>query len=131
MKKKLIKRYLMLCLPFVCGLLLYRLGSYGIVSSLLFFCGGYILIKNIFDYRVVRKNIKKCIDNDKKLEIDIDKLDSVNEIMLNLDRDRLDDDIDKEYINMNNNDYGYEYIKCDNIHGLKSVRIHKKVRRRY
>jgi len=131
MKKKLIKRYLMLCLPFVCGLLLYRFGSYGIVSSLLFFCGGYILIKNIFDYRVVRKNIKKCIDNDKKLEIDIDKLDSVNEIMLNLDRDRLDDDIDKEYNNMNNNDYGYEYIKCDNIHGLKSVRMHKKVRRRY
>ena len=68
MNKKLIKRYILLCIPFICGTLLYGIGFYGIVSSLLFFGGGYVVVKNIFDYRMVNKNIKKCIEKDLKID---------------------------------------------------------------
>lgn len=121
MRKKLIKRYVLLCIPFICGCLLYGIGSYGIVSSILFFGGGYVVIKNIFDYRMVNKNKKKCIN--KGLRIDNnDNMDS-----LLLDRENID-----VSVNINSdNKYNYEYRKSDNILGLKNTRRHIKVRRRY
>jgi len=142
MKKKLIKKYILLSLPFICGLLLYRFGSYGIVSSLLFFVGGYMLIKNVFDYRVVRKNVKKCVGNYKKIGVDINDRDIGNEIVLDLERGKIDGDNlgEDRYKIVNDTDVGRvkedscknkEYIKRDNINGLKSTRIYKKVRRKY
>lgn len=124
MKKKLIKRYILLCLPFICGVLLYGIGLYNIVSSLLFFVGGYVLIKNVFDYRVVNKNIRKYVDNSKK--IDDGKCDREE-----FDRDRVDKDILKRNEDYCNDKYRYKYMRCDDIPGLKSTRIHKRIRRRY
>ena len=151
MKKKIIKRYILLCLPFMCGLLLYGVGNYGIVSSLLFFVGGYVLIKNVFDYRVVMKNINKYVDNGKKICINED---SGNEIVLGLEVNKLDDDISKlnnymdedvgNIVEKNNdmdtriikeddskNRYRYGYMNSDNIPGLKTTRRYIKIRRRY
>jgi len=51
----MIKRYLMLSIPLIGGVLLFSLGVYNIVSSLLFFVGGYFFIKNLFDYRKIVK----------------------------------------------------------------------------
>ena len=143
MKRKLIKRYILICFPFICGLLLYGIGYYGVISSLLFFCGGYILFKNIFDYRVVKKNIRKCIDKNNNLEIDNDDRDIDDVMELDLDRDKIDrvNVIEQNYNNSIDirkenecdcmNKYGYEYMKRDNINGLKSTRRYIKIRRRY
>lgn len=73
MNKKLLLKYLLLALPFLIGSILYSLGIYNILSSILFFCGGYIFIKNISDYRKIQKNknnlnIINKIDNDIKKE---------------------------------------------------------------
>ena len=87
MRKKLLGKYILLSVPFICGCLLYGIGSYGIVSSLLFFSGGYIVIKNIFDYRMVNKNIKKIKDKDLKLDI----CNNDNKDDLLFDRDNVDD----------------------------------------
>lgn len=127
MKRKLIKRYMLLSLPFICGLLLYGIGSYGIVSSLLFFLGGYILIKNIFDYRVVIKNIKKCNNVDNGIGVDLERCD--NYVL----EQKFDKNMDVKLSKIDNskNKYGYDYIKRDNINGLKSNVIHKKIRKRY
>ena len=147
---------MLLGLPFICGVLSYVIGSYSIVSSLLFFVGGYVLIKNVFDYRMVRKNIMKCIDNDKKMEITNDDGDIGNDMLLDLDRDKInsvsldmnineignDMDVIEDYVEDNNkmekidknesrNRYRYKYRGCDNIHGLKSTRRYIKIRRRY
>ena len=125
MNKKLIKRYILLCIPFICGTLLYGIGFYGIVSSLLFFGGGYVVVKNIFDYRMVNKNIKKCIEKDLK----IDNNDNIDILLLDENKveskNILCNDIDV------NNKYKYEYRKSDNIQGLKNTRRHIKIRRRY
>ena len=59
MNNKFIKRYFWLSVPFLCGILMYSLDIYNLVSSILFFAGGYIVLKNIFDYRNVNKNKKK------------------------------------------------------------------------
>ena len=115
---------MLLCLPFICGVLLYGIGLYNIVSSLLFFVGGYVLIKNVFDYRVVNKNIRKYVDNSKK--IDDGKCDREE-----FDRDRVDKDILKRNEDYCNDKYRYKYMRCDDILGLKSTRIHKRIRRRY
>ena len=72
MFKKLLLKYLLLTIPFLTGGLLCSLGIYNIISSILFFCGGYILIKNLFDYRKVKKN-KKNIDITNKISNDINK----------------------------------------------------------
>lgn len=134
MKKKIIKRYMLLCIPFICGCLLYGIGSYGIVSSLLFFGGGYILIKNLFDYRMINKNINKCISTDLKKD---NYNDDVDTFMLDKDKTyddikNLDNSIMNENICTNKDDkYRYKYRKSDNIQGLKNTRIHIKVRRRY
>lgn len=114
MNKKLLLRYVLLCLPFVVGSVLYSFGVVNIVSSLLFFVGGYAAIKNVFDYRKVRKNIN--IVNARKnmvvgngLDIDVDSVQKV-----------------KVYEKSNKN----TYKSYDCIPGLKRVRRCGKVRRR-
>lgn len=64
MNKKLIIRYILICLPFVIGGLLYCFGIINIFSSLLLFCGGYLTLKNTVDYRKVKKN-KDIVNRDK------------------------------------------------------------------
>ena len=58
-RKKLLLKYLVMMLPFLVGSIMYCFSIYNIVSSLLFFVGGYVFIKNVFDYRKVNKNINK------------------------------------------------------------------------
>ena len=80
MRKKLILKYLLIVLPFVGGSIMYSFSIYNIVSSLLFFVGGYVFIKNIFDYRKVRKNIDKVkekeivLDNSNRGYMDYDNI---------------------------------------------------------
>ena len=57
--KKIILKYLMMYLPFVLGGVLFSVGSINLFSSLLFFVGGYIAIKNTLDFRLVKRNIDK------------------------------------------------------------------------
>ena len=61
--RKIMLKYILLLLPFVIGSVMFGFGIYNIVSSLLFFVGGYMFVKNIFDYRKIRKNKKLLIDN--------------------------------------------------------------------
>ncbi|MBQ2873413.1 MAG: hypothetical protein IJE89_05390 [Bacilli bacterium] len=63
MKKYLLIKYILLYLPFVVGVGLYSFGIYNLASSLLLFIGGYISIKNTFDYRKVNKNINSINSN--------------------------------------------------------------------
>lgn len=80
MKKKIIRRYLIIGIPFMIGTLLFSIGIINILSSLLLFCGGYILFKNIFDYRKIHRNKfrvgkKVNISNiDKDMNIDKDNI---------------------------------------------------------
>jgi len=59
--KKLILKYILLLLPFLVGTVMFSFGIYNIISSLLFFVGGYVFLKNVFDYRKIKKN-KKIIE---------------------------------------------------------------------
>jgi hypothetical protein len=45
-----------ICVPFILGVLLFYAGIVNIFSSLCLFLGGYILLKNTLDYRVVKRN---------------------------------------------------------------------------
>ena len=67
MLKKLLLKYLLLVLPFITGSILFSLGIYNLISSLLFFCGGYIFFKNILDYRKIKKN-RELVNTIKKTE---------------------------------------------------------------
>ena len=49
-------KYLFICLPFLFGSVLFSFGIYNLISSLLFFVGGYVVLKNIFDYRKLLRN---------------------------------------------------------------------------
>ena len=44
--------------PFVVGVILYVFGIVNLLSSLLLFVGGYVVVKSTLDYRNVRKNMK-------------------------------------------------------------------------
>ena len=73
MKKKLVVRYLLLFLPFIIGSICFSLGIYNLFSSILFFVGGYIGLKDVLDYRKINKyknNISKIeiVDDDIKKE---------------------------------------------------------------
>ena len=48
-------RYIFICIPFIIGGLLFSFGVYNLVSSLLFFVGGYVALKKIFDYKKILK----------------------------------------------------------------------------
>ena len=139
MRKKLLGKYILLSVPFLCGCLLYGIGSYGIVSSLLFFCGGYVVIKNLFDYRKINKNIKKIKDNDLKLDIcnndnkdellfDRDNVDAKNMLCNVINENIMFQDVDSVVDDCNDK---YWYRKSDNIPGLKRTRVNSKVRRKY
>ena len=58
MNKKLIFRCVLLYVPFVVGIGLFSFGIFNLFSSLLLFAGGYLAIKNTFDYRKVKKNVE-------------------------------------------------------------------------
>ena len=48
------------------GGLLFSFGVYNLFSSLMFFVGGYVALKNIFDYRKILKNKEEndfCIEH--------------------------------------------------------------------
>ena len=129
MKKKMIRRYVLLGFPFLIGSILYGMEIYNIFSSVLFFGGGYVFIKNICDYRYVSKNINKvCRVKTKKLEEvndnnnEVDNVRSVsivNDIKIENSKDNGSESINKKY-------RSYE-----DIPGLKSTRRYVKVRRRY
>ena len=75
MNKKLIFRYVLLYVPFVLGIGLFSFGIFNLFSSLLLFAGGYLAIKNTFDYRKVKKNVEsiQIEDNSKKKDDYTDK----------------------------------------------------------
>ena len=70
--------------PFIMGVVLCSIGIINLFSSLLLFCGGYLSIKNLCDYRQVKKNINdirgNCDNrNDVSNYIDLDNgIDRVN-----------------------------------------------------
>lgn len=61
--KKLILKYILLLLPFLIGSIMFSFGIYNIISSLLFFVGGYVFVKNLFDYRKIKKNRNIIVNN--------------------------------------------------------------------
>ena len=73
MIKKILVRYSILGLPFIFGILLYINNKINIISSLLLFVGGYIFIKNLFDYRKIKRNIYYIKKKNNNLDINIKK----------------------------------------------------------
>ena len=58
MYKKIIIKYIFMYIPMIVGIILFSNGIINLFSSLLLFVGGYISIKNTFDYRIVRRNTR-------------------------------------------------------------------------
>lgn len=110
MNKKLLVRYVLICLPFVLGTLLFSFGVFNFISSILFFAGGYVAIKNLCDYRKI--NMNKRIVNDSKINNDI-----------KLENNSVGVDLDKKNVN-------YRYQSYDSIPGFKRTMVYKKVRKR-
>lgn len=78
MNKKLLFKYVLFYIPMVVGIVFFTLGKVNLISSLLLFCGGYVAIKNTFDYRMVRRNIRSTIIcNENKRTYSMDKADGV------------------------------------------------------
>ena len=115
MEKKLIKRYVLLCLPFICGIGLYLVGFINIVSSLLLFGGGYITVKNLFDYRIIKRSVRK-----------VSHIDKIG--MENIYKVKTNDEINSNVIDFSNN--MNRYRSYDSIPGFKRTRRYIKVRRR-
>jgi hypothetical protein len=67
MKLKILLKYILLYIPFILGIVLLSIGGIDFLSFLLLIVGGYIAIKNTFDYRLVRKHIKKIKINNEKI----------------------------------------------------------------
>ena len=139
MLKRILFRYSILSLPFICGILLYMNGIFNIVSSLLFFIGGYVLIKNLCDYRIIRRNIyniekrygnlgnntNNSRDKGNVIEIVSCKSDSIR-----MDEFKNDEEIVYGCFNVDNVKMK-KYQSYEDIPGIKRVRCYKKVRRRY
>jgi len=53
---KKIFRYIIIYFPFLLGIIMFSLNIVNLISSFCLFIGGYIAIKNTFDYRLVKKN---------------------------------------------------------------------------
>ena len=82
MKKQLIIKFIIMYLPFILGLGMFSLCYINLVSSLLLFLGGYISVKNTFDYRRLKKNmgnIPKKVDK-KSIVVNVEKKDNNNYI---------------------------------------------------
>lgn len=138
MLKRILFRYIILSLPFILGILLYINKIFNIVSSLLFFVGGYILIKNLCDYRIVKRNIYNIerkysnLDNDIDKDITKDKSNMIEIGFSKSDSMILDEFKNKEkQMNNINNSNIKKYQSYEDISGIKRVRCYKKVRRRY
>lgn len=65
MKIKLLFKYMLMYMPFILGIILLSFGLVNFVSFLLLIVGGYIAIKNTFDYRLVKRHIRKIKLNNK------------------------------------------------------------------
>ena len=63
MNKKNLFLNILKFIPFVIGILLFSLEIVNLFSSLFLFIGGYIAVKNLLDYRIVRKNINNIFEN--------------------------------------------------------------------
>lgn len=124
--KKIILKYLMMYLPFVLGGVLFSVGSINLFSSLLFFVGGYIAIKNTLDFRLVKRNIDKLKE----------------ESSVGLDENLLTSSVSKESkllgnkISVKNKKNQSSSIKpinhnIDDLVGIKRIRRYGKVRRKY
>ena len=63
MSKKVFLKYLFMYSLFILGVILYSSGIITLFSSILLFGGGYISLKNTFDYRLIKRNFNKpmCI----------------------------------------------------------------------
>ena len=138
MLKRILFRYIILSLPFILGILLYINKIFNIVSSLLLFVGGYILIKNLCDYRIVKRNIYNIerkysnLDNDIDKDITKDKSNMIEIGFSKSDSMILDEFKNKEkQMNNINNSNIKKYQSYEDISGIKRVRCYKKVRRRY
>ena len=136
MKKKLIKKYLLLGIPFLGGSILYGMGIYNIFSSMLFFLGGYIFIKSICDYRIVNKNIKMISYGN---DLGFDKSDG-DSVIVNVKKKEVGREKQRNniYINEKNKD---SCVCFDNrntngscyegVRGLKRTRRYVRVRRKW
>ena len=72
MNKNILLKYMLMYVPFVLGIVLFSFGIYNVFSSLLLFVGGYVAVKNTFDYRKIRKNaenVKIVNDTIKQKEV--------------------------------------------------------------
>ena len=79
MNRKVMIKYILIYIPFITGIGMYSFSIINLFSSLLFFVGGYIAIKNTLDYRTVKRNIDMSkIDN---IYIDDDYNDKNNNIV--------------------------------------------------
>ena len=56
MNKKALFKNICKYIPFMMGVIYLNFGVFNFVSFSLVVIGGYIVIKNLFDYRLVRKN---------------------------------------------------------------------------
>jgi len=141
MNRKLIKRYILISIPFGCGIILISMGIYNLVSSLLLFVGGYMFVKNIGDYRVIRRNIRKSNGYKKIDRINGDRFDSISnydKIMINSYDDLglcdidmgISNDMDK-CSNIECCKSQHRYKNSDSVNGFKNTRRYVKVRRRY
>ena len=146
MFKKILIRYSILGLPFIFGMLFYINGSINIISSLLLSVGGYIFIKNIFDYRKIKRNIYYIKKKSSNLDSDIKKDINLNKSNILIVKSNKDDKIkfskdDCLYVYKANRDEGLvnecnivdekQYKSYENIPGIKRVRCYRKVRRKY
>ena len=139
MLKRILFRYSMLSLPFICGILLYMNGIFNIVSSFLFFIGGYVLIKNLCDYRIIRRNIynieKRYGNLDNNKDNNRDKGNVIEIVSSKSDSIRMDEfknDEESVYGCFNVDNVKMKKYQCyEDIPGIKRVRCYKKVRRRY
>ena len=53
---KKINKYILICIPFVSGSLLFSFGIYNFFSSMLFFGGGYVILKKICNDKIRKIN---------------------------------------------------------------------------
>lgn len=97
-KKKLILIILKF-VPFLIGIVMYGVGIINLISSLLLFVGGYITVKNLFDYRMVRRNLNNILGNrcfDGKISM---SMENTYDMVKNIDNDK-----NKKYDMANNSD---------------------------
>ena len=71
MKKNKTIKYILLYLPFITGTVLYSFKIYNLFSSLLFFIGGYVILKNTFNYRKIKNKVEPNVKEIENIETSI------------------------------------------------------------